>query len=207
MVKRGLEVPSRITVVPQRDFVSPQTRPSFSLLFPEFPTDSLRFPCEGNLLCGTTTNYLLLCADSCTASGRFAAPATVHGMPRLIKGPYTVPSDANHTGVQLLRDLVDLPRREYQRAGKRGPRDLSDEKCLEFHAKRAKVAVHKPGKGMFNSEYIIAQILKSQNHSNAVPEGWLQPRDKGDKLPAQPLVLVVPEPPVPEAQEAPVSTR
>jgi len=195
---------SRITVVREEHFVSPKV---FPYHLPSSPRIPCVFPAKAICCVVQLQSYFLLRADSCSSGGRFAAPATVHGMPRLIKGPYTVPSDANHTGVQLLRDLIDLPRKEYQRAGKRGPRDLPDERCLEFHAKRAKVAVHKPGKGMFNSEYIIAQILENQNHGDAVPEGWLQPRAKGDKLPAQPLVLVVPGPPVPEAEEAPLLTR
>ncbi len=45
MVKGRLEVPSRITVVRERDFVSPKARPSFSLLSPRFRTDSLRCSC------------------------------------------------------------------------------------------------------------------------------------------------------------------
>ncbi len=42
MVKRCLEVPSRITVVREEHFVSPKARPSFPLSSPEFRTDSLR---------------------------------------------------------------------------------------------------------------------------------------------------------------------
>ena len=50
MVKRCLEVPSRITVVREEHFVSPKARPSFSLSSPEFRTDSLRRPCTPGLM-------------------------------------------------------------------------------------------------------------------------------------------------------------
>jgi hypothetical protein len=38
---------------------------------------------------------------------------------------------------------------------------------------------------MWNSEYVIALILTSSGLSDAVPEGWLEPRGKRNKLPAQ----------------------
>ncbi len=54
LMKRCLEVPSRITVVREEHFVPPKARPSFSLLSPRFRTDSLRCPCASFLASGTT---------------------------------------------------------------------------------------------------------------------------------------------------------
>ncbi len=74
MVKRRLEVPSRITVVREEHFVSPKARPSFSLLSPDFHTDSLRFPREPNLslaqrqcLSGGVSVWRIACGRSRTS--------------------------------------------------------------------------------------------------------------------------------------------
>ncbi|DBB01603.1 TPA: hypothetical protein ACH3X1_000247 [Trebouxia sp. C0004] len=55
---------------------------------------------------------------------------------------------------------------------------------------------------MWNFEYVIALILTSGNLSDGVPEGWLEPRGKRNKLPVQTPVLAAPA--VSETQEAPL---
>ena len=55
---------------------------------------------------------------------------------------------------------------------------------------------------MWDSEYVIALILTSNDVSDAVPEGWLEPRGKRNKLPVQTPVVAAPA--VPETQEAPL---
>ncbi|KAL0018027.1 hypothetical protein WJX77_004667 [Trebouxia sp. C0004] len=55
---------------------------------------------------------------------------------------------------------------------------------------------------MWNSEYVIALILTSNNFSDAVPGGWLEPHGKRNKLPVQTPVPAAPA--VPETREAPL---
>jgi len=144
-----------------------------------------------------------------TASDRFHVSRftrSYHGM-RVIK-QYTVPPNASDAGAQQLRGLAELKKKQFQKVGgKRGKSDTSDEDCLEFHAKKAKLGrdAYQPSGTMWNAEYIAALILKSQGHSDAIPDGWLEPRTKQNKLPAQPLVASVPKPATsePEATKAP----
>ena len=121
---------------------------------------------------------------------------------RVIKH-YTVPSGASHTGTQQLRFLAELDRKLYRKVGgKAGKSDLTDARCLEYHAKKAGLgrSAYEASGTMWNSEYVIALILTSNNLSDAVPEGWQEPRGKRNKLPVQTPVPAAPA--VPETHEA-----
>ncbi len=116
---------------------------------------------------------------------------------------YTVPSGASHAGTQQLRFLAELDRKQYRKVGgKAGKSDLKDERCLEYYAKRAGLgrSAYEASGTMWNSEYVIALILTSNNLSDAVPEGWQEPRGKRNKLPVQTPVPAAPA--VPETHEA-----
>ena len=96
---------------------------------------------------------------------------------RVIKH-YTVPSGASHAGTQQLRFLAELDKKHYRKAGgKAGKSDLTDARCLEYYANRAGLgrSAYEASGTMWNSEYVIALILTSNNLSDAVPEGWLEP--------------------------------
>ena len=58
---------------------------------------------------------------------------------------------------------------------------------------------------MWNAEYVIALILKSQRAQDAIPAGWLEPQDKRSKKPAQSPVPAAPA--VPETHEVPPLPR
>ncbi len=106
---------------------------------------------------------------------------------RVIKH-YTVPSGASHTGTQQLRFLAELDRKRYRKVGgKAGKRDLTDARCLEYYAKKAGLgrSAYEASGTMWNSERVIALILTSNNLSDAVPEGWMEPRGKRNKPPVQ----------------------
>ncbi len=177
-------------------------------VFPCCLPTSTQIPCGSlaSLICHLRNASVSLVVSLCGVS-----PAAARGHPLYYGMPvikrYTVPPGASDAGAQQLRGLAKLKRKEYQRGNNNGSRNLLDEDCLEFHAKRARVSVSQPGKGMWNAEFIIASILESQGHSDAVPEGWLQPRTKADKLSVQPLVVAPPEPPALEVQEAQGVTR
>ncbi|DBA69687.1 TPA: hypothetical protein ACH3X2_012622 [Trebouxia sp. C0005] len=118
---------------------------------------------------------------------------------------YTVPSDASDGGKQLLRFLAELDRKQYRKVGgKAGKSDLTDVRCLEYYAKRAELgrSAYQASGTMWNAEYVIALILKSQNAQDAIPAGWLEPQDKRSKKPAQAPVPAAPA--VPERHEAPL---
>ncbi len=118
---------------------------------------------------------------------------------------YTVPSGASHSGTQQLRFLAELVRKHYRKVGgKAGKSDLTDARCLEYYAKRAGLgrSAYEASGTMWNSEYVIALILTSNNLPDAVPEGWLEPRGKRNKLPVQSPVPAAPA--IPETKEAPL---
>ncbi len=121
---------------------------------------------------------------------------------RVIKH-YTVPSGASHAGTQQLRFLAELDRKIYCKVGgNAGKSDLDDERCLEYYAKRAGLgrSAYEASGTMWSSEYVIALILTSNSLADAVPEGWLEPRSKRNKLPVQTPVPAAPA--VPETHEA-----
>ena len=123
---------------------------------------------------------------------------------RVIKH-YTVPSGASHAGTQQLRFLAELDRKLYRKVGgKTGKSDLEDARCLEYYAKRAGLgrSAYEASGTMWNSEYVIALILTSNKLPDAVPEGWLEPRGKRNKLPVQSPVPAAPA--VPETKEVPL---
>ena len=110
---------------------------------------------------------------------------------RVIKH-YTAPSGASHAGTQLLHFLAELDRKLYRKVGgKTGKSDLEDARCLEYYAKRAGLgrSAYEASGTMWDSEYVIALILTSNDVSDAVPEGWLEPRGKRNKLPVQTPVV------------------
>ena len=115
---------------------------------------------------------------------------------------YTVPSGASHAGTQQLRFLAELDRKLYRKVGgKTGKSGLEDARCLEYYAKRAGLgrSAYEASGTMWNSEYVIALILTSSNLSDAIPERWLEPRGKRNKLPVQ-----SPVPAAPETKEVPL---
>ena len=98
---------------------------------------------------------------------------------------YTVPSGASDAGTQLLRFLAELDRKQYRKVrGKAGKSDLTDARCLEYHAKRAEVgrSAYQASGTMWNAEYVIALVLKSQNAHDAIPADWLEPQTKRSKV-------------------------
>ena len=117
---------------------------------------------------------------------------------RVIKH-YTVPSGASHAGTQQLRFLAEFDRKQYRKVGgTAGKSDLNDARCLEYYAKRAGLgrSAYEASGTMWNSEYVIALILTSNDLGDAIPDGWLEPRGKRNKLPVQapvPVALAVPE--------------
>ncbi len=118
---------------------------------------------------------------------------------------YTVPSGASHAGTQPLRFLAELDRKQYRKVGgKAGKSDLNDARCLEYYAKRAGLgrSAFEASGSMWNSEYVIALILTSSDLADAIPDGWLEPRGKRNKLPVQTPVPAAPA--VPETHEAPL---
>ena len=114
-----------------------------------------------------------------------------------------MPLGASHAGTQQLRFLAELDRRLHRKVGgKAGKSDLTDARCLEYYAKKAGLgrSAYEASGTMWNSEYVIALILTSSNLSDAVPEGWLEPRGMRNKLPVQTPVPAAPT--VPETRQA-----
>ena len=125
---------------------------------------------------------------------------------------YTVRSgacrQARATQTQLLRFLEELDRKHYRKVGgKAGKSDLDDARCLKYYAKRAGLgrSAYEASGTMWNSEYVIALILTSNDLADAIPDGWLEPRGKRNKLPVQAPVPAAPA--VPETREAPLQEQ